>query len=785
MLWRKLRRDLVSRWGQVLAVSAVMGCGIATFVMAVSTLDSLKGALTDYYAASRFADVFVSVTRAPLELAERAAEIPGVAAVQARVVESALLDMPGIAEPASAAIVSLPLAGETELNRVHLRTGRLPEGRDGREVLVSEDFAQAHALQPGDSIRAVLNGRREDLRVVGVALSPEFIYTISPGSLLPDNLRYGVIWMGREELAAAFDMEGAFNSLLVRTSAGASQRSVIDRLDDLTGRFGGLGAHGRDEQTSHEFVSNELRELRGMALVAPLIFLTVSGFLVNIVLARMVSGQREQIATLRALGLSRRAVGVHYVSYAVSIALVAGLLGVLLGVWMGRGMTALYADYYAFPEYRYRVRAWVVLAGVGVAVLSAALGVLGSLASAVRLAPAEAMRPASPGRFRVSVVERMGLGRWIRPPGRAVLRYLERRPLRTGLSCAGIAMATGIVVLGGSTADAVVGLVEMQFGRVQRYDLGVALRDATDERVVRDAGAVRGVVHAEGYRGVAARLEYAGRSERVAVLGMRGSDGLFQLLDMHGRRAPLPSEGLLVSASLADRLGLGPGDSALLRVLEGRRRVVELPVNGTIEDFTGSAVYMNLDALAALLGEGGTVSGLWLSIERGAEDRVLAELREAPAVAGVQLKSASMEGFRATVDRNLRIVRRFLLSFAVVIAFGVVYNSVQVSMSERSRDLATMRVIGFGRREVAWVQLGELWLLVAIAIPAGLLVGRSMAWLTARAGGSDLIRLPFVVEWSTYAAAALVVIFSALICSFVVVRRVRRMDYLGALKARE
>lgn len=785
MLWRKLCRDLVSRWGQVLAVAAVMGCGIATFVMAVSTLDSLKGALTDYYAASRFADVFVSVTRAPLELAERAAEIPGVTAVQARVVEAALLDMPGIPEPASAAVVSLPRPGETELNRVHLRTGRMPEGRDRREVLVSEDFAVAHGITPGDTIRAVLNGRRERLEVVGVALSPEFIYTIGPGSLLPDSLRFGVIWMGREELAAAFDMEGAFNSLLVRTGAGVSTLEVIDRLDHLTGRYGGLGAHGRDEQTSHEFVSNELRELRGMAVVAPLIFLSVSAFLVNIVLARMVSGQREQIATLRALGLSGRAVSLHYLWYAVSIALIAGLSGVLLGVWMGRGMTALYADYYAFPEYRHRVRGWVVLAGVGVALLAAVLGVMGALVSAVRLPPAEAMRPPSPGKFRVSMVERLGQRRWIRPPGRAVLRYLERRPLRTGLSCAGIAMATGIVVLGGSTADAVLGLVEMQFGRVQRYDLGVALRDVTDERVVRDAGALLGVVRAEGFRGVAARLEHEGRSERVAVLGLRSSEGLFQLLDMNGRLAALPPEGLLISKSVADRLGLRPGDAGVLRVLEGRRRVVSLPVSGTVEDFTGSTVYMDLDALWAVLGEGGAVTGLWLTIGENEQERVLATLREAPSVAGFQLKEASMEGFRATVDRNLRIVRRFLLSFAVVIAFGVVYNSVQVSMSERSRDLATMRVIGFGRREVALVQLGELWLVVGLSVPAGLLVGRWMAWLAARAGGSDLIRLPFVVERSTYAAAALVVIFSALLCSVLVVRRVRRLDYLGALKARE
>jgi putative ABC transport system permease protein len=784
MLWRKLVRDLLARWGQVLAAAAVMGCGIATFVMAVSTLDSLGRTLSDYYAASRFAEVFVSVKRAPLEVAERAGEIPGVAAVQARVVESALLDMPGIPEPASAAIVSLPRPGEVELNRVHLRSGRTPVGREGREVLVSEDFASAHGLAPGDRLRAVLNGRRETLRVVGVALSPEFIYTISPGGLLPDNLRYGVLWMGRDEMAAAFDMEGAFNSLLVRTSGGPT-RPVIDRLDTLVGAYGGLGAYERADQASHEFVANELRELRGMTVMAPTIFLSVSAFLVNIVLARTVGAQREQIATLRALGVGRWAIGAHYGCYALAIAGIAGVVGVGLGVWMGRGMTALYADYYAFPRYEHRVGAWVVLAAVGVAVVAAVAGVAHAVAAGVRLRPAEAMRPQAPARFRVSLVERLGLGRWIRPPGRAVLRYLERRPLRTGLSCLGIAMATGIVVLGGSTADAVVGLVDMQFGRVQRYDVGVVLRDASDASVVADAAALRGVVRAEGYRAVSARLDGPGGSERIGVMGLDRPDGLYQLLDMHGRRVLLPREGLLVSATLAERLGLREGDPATLRVLEGRRRTRTLTVNGVIEDFTGSTVYMSREALRPVLGEGDAVSGLWLGVRPGSEDGVLGALREAPAVAGVQLRSATMDSFRGTVDRNLRIVRRFLLGFAVVIAFGVVYNSVQVSMSERSRDLATMRVVGFSRAEVARVQLGELWLLVGLGVPLGLVIGRAMAWLAARSGGSDLIRLPFVVERSTYAAAALVVVGSALACSGVAVRRVARMDYLGALKARE
>ncbi len=784
MLRRKLRRDLGARWGQVLAVSAVMACGIATFVMAVSTLDSLRSTLADYYAAARFADVFVTLRRAPLEIADRAAEIPGVTAVQPRVVEGVLLDMPLIPEPASAAIVSLPRPGQTELNRVHLRAGRLPEGREGREVLVSEAFAAAHGLRPGDPLSAVLNGRRETLRVVGVALSPEFIYTISPGSLLPDNLRFGVLWMGRDELAAAFDMEGAFNDLLVRTDA-TDRRAVIGRLDELAGRYGGRGAFTREDQASHEFVANELRELRGMAVVAPAIFLTVSAFLVNIVLARMVGSQREQIATLRALGLGRAAVGRHYAAYAVWIGLIAAVLGVALGVWMGRGMTALYADYYAFPRYEHRVRAWIVLLAVGVGVAAAVAGVAGAVVSAVRLPPAEAMRPPAPGRYRVSLVERLGLARWVRPPGRAVLRHLERRPGRTLLSCLGLSMATGIVVLGGSTADAVLGLVDMQFGRIQRYDVGVALRDVTDARVVLDAASIPGVQRAEGYRAVAAELAGPVESERVALIGLEGTDGLFQLLDMHGHRVTLPHQGLLVSATLAERLGVRVGDRVSLRVLEGRRRTLTLPVGGTIEDFTGATVYVHLGAMEPMLGEGSAVSGLWLSVRGGEQDAVLSVLREAPGVAGVQLKSAAMEGFEATVDRNLRIVRSFLLAFAVVIAFGLVYNSVQVSMSERVRDLATMRVIGFSRAEVARVQLGELWLLVAAAIPAGLLLGRTMAWAVARTGGSDLIRLPFVVERSTYAAAALVIMFSAGICSLVVVRRVRRLDDLSALKARE
>ncbi len=784
-LHRKLFRDLIKLRSQTAAIALVMACGVATFVMSLSMLDSLQGTMDRYYEEHRFANVFASMKRAPLSLAERVREIPGVGEVESRVVEAVTLDMPLMEEPASGSVVSLPSDSREGINRLYVRSGRFPEGRGSLEVLVSQRFAEAHGLAPGDGVNAVLNGRLETLRVVGVALSPEYVWLIPPGGILPENKRYGVFWMGREEMDAAFDMKGAFNDLAIRVMPGADEAEIIERVDELTAQYGGLGAYEREDQISHKFVANELEELRAMTLIVPAIFLGVAAFLLNIVLSRMISAQREQIAALKALGYSSGEIGRHYLSFVLLIACVSGVVGAAGGAWMGRGLTRIYVDFMDFPSFEYDLHPRVLLLGFVVSAVAAMIGVASALRAAMRLPPAEAMKQQAPQNYRPTVLERAGLQRFVPLSARMIIRHIERRPLKTALSVLGIALACAILVVGGYSEDSVDYLLDFQFQRVQRYDVEVVFGATTDDRALSSIRALPGVLDAEPYRALPVRLRSDHWQRRTGILGLTSGDGLYKLLDMNGTPHALPEHGVLLATTLGQWLGVGPGDLVTVEALEGRRPEFTAEVAGLIDDFSGLAAYMNVDEMNRLMHEQGTVGGVYLSTDPQDSQSLYQDLREAPQVAGVNVKASTIKSFRETVSKNLGIMRSFMVGFSVIIAFGVVYNSARISLSERSRDLATLRVIGFTRREVAIIQLGELATITALAIPVGLVLGYFLSWLTSQATNAELIRIPFIIHPSTFALAASVVVGASLVSGLIVRTRIDKLDLISVLKSRE
>ncbi len=781
----KLLRDLVARRGQATAIGLVMACGVATFVMSLSMLDSLTATLDDYYTRTNFAHVFAHLKRAPERAAERIETLPGVAEVRTRVMEQVTLDLPGLREPASGRIVSLPPDPRRGLSRLHLRTGRFPEAGGRRDVLVSHRFARAHDLRPDDVIEVVLNGRLESLHVAGVALSPEYIYLIGPGSVLPEDERFGVFWMTRPDMEAAFDMTGAFNDVQVRLAPGASAADVIARIDDVLEPYGGLGAYDRSDQVSNQFVENEIRELRGMVVITPIIFLGVAAFLLNMVLARMVSAQREQIAALKALGYGDGEIARHYLGFVMLITVLAVAVGVAAGAWMGNGLTAMYASFFDFPSFQYQLRGRVVLFGLVVSVAAASVGVISAVRSAVRLPPAEAMRPQAPPSFRPTLLERAGLHRIASPAARMVLRHLERRPVKTSISILGVALATSIVVVGSYTEDAVDFLLDFQFNRVQRYDVELAFTDQTDDAVLSSVRALPGVLEAEPHRGLAVRIQRGHVERRLGVIGLDRADGLYHLLDVSGRPVALPEKGIVLSSLLAERLGVEVGGAVRVEALEGRRPVFSVPVTGLIDDFSGLSAYMSRAEMNRLMREPNVVSGVYVRTDPADQARFFEKLRETPRVAAVNVKATIIRNFRETISRSLALMRPFLLGFAVIIAFGVVYNSARISLSERSRDLATLRVLGFTRREIAAIQLGELAIITLIAIPVGLGLGRWLAWSASEAAGSELVRIPFHIEPSTYGYAAIVTLGASLTSALIVRGRINDLDLISVLKARE
>lgn len=785
VLRRKLLRELwETRW-QAVAIVLVMASGVAMVVMSVSTLQSLERTRARFYVESRFADVFAQLRRAPLELVRRARELPGIATAEARIVWGATLDVPGLAEPATCRLVSLPDRRPPSLNRLHLFSGRLldPDGRG--EALVSQAFAQAHRLRPGDRLRAVIRGRRQDLRIVGVVLSPEYIYSVRPGELLPDDKRFGVLWMRYDELAPAVDLDGAFNDLSVSLLKGASQAAVLHDLDRLLAPYGGTNAYGRDQQPSHKFLDNEMLQLRTMALVPPAIFLAVTGFLLNVVMSRMVAMQREQIAAMRAFGYRRVEVARHFLEFALAICVVGAAAGVLFGAELGRDLTGMYSAFFRFPRFDYELDGRLALAASSIAVAAAFVGVIGAVWRAASEPPATAMQPAAPPRYRRSLAERLLVSRWLPQVGRMVLRQLERRPLRAALATIGIALSISLLVMGSFLEDTVDHVMEFQFFQAQRYDMMVGFAEPLSGDAVRELSHYEGVLRAEPFRAAPVRLAHRHHERRLELMGLADDARLMRVVSPRRGPVTLPTEGVVLSSWLANLLDCRPGDRIEVELLEGRRGRHELLVAGVVDDYLGLNAYLRLELLWRLLDEQDSVSGAFLAADAARVGGLYEQLKATPGVGGASVKRAAIDSYRKTMAENLLRMRFFNVLFASVVSFGVVYNCARISLAERSRELATLRVLGFTRGEASTVLLGELGVLVALAIPVGLALGRGLAQVLTISLHTEVHRFPVIISPRTDAFAVMVTVVSALVSALVVRRRVDHLDLVSVLKTRD
>jgi len=789
---RKLLRDLRRMWSQALTIALVVASGIGGFITSLSAVDSLALARDRFYASGRFADVFAGLKRAPLALTERLRTVPGVADVQTTLEQVVRVELPGLADPITGQLIGVDWRAPARMNLVTVSSGRgLTSSEqagggasaDGTlEALVSEAFAQAHQLKPGARLNALINGKQRGLIVVGTALSPEFIFAGLWG--MPDARGFGVFWVDRAALAAAYDMEGAFNRVAVKLAPGASEQAAIDGVARLLAPYGGREAHGRIEQSSHAMLDNEIKGQRVLGTVLPAIFLAVAAFLLNVVVARLVSTQREQIAALKALGYPNRTIAAHYLKLVLLIVALGLGLGLLVGDVLGGMLSRLYAEFFHFPSLEHSIAPWLLVLSAGITVLTAVAGTMNAILATVRLPPAEAMRPPAPGHYRRTLLERLGIQRI--PTGlRMILRNMERRPLRSVLAIGGVAAALAIVIMGNFISDAMDVVLDTQLTLGLRGDVTLWTAEPVDDSVRHEVARLPGVNSVEATRFVSVTFVNGHRRERSMIRGYAGRPELYRVIDVDRRETLLDGRGLVLTDRLADKLALSVGDPVQVEVMEGRGRTVTMTVGATVREMMGLNAYMDREALNRALGDGDVTTGYVLAVQPGGEARVLDASKAMPRVAGAWSKATMLRNMEEISARNVRIMSTVMTVFASIIAVGVVYNNARIALSERAWELASLRVLGFTRAEVSGLLLGELAIIIALALPLGMLMGLGLSHGITELLKSDQFFFPVVVRARTYVGASLCVVVAGVASALVVRRSIDRLDMVAALKTRE
>jgi putative ABC transport system permease protein len=781
---RKLLRDLRSLKTQVVSIALVIACGIGGFIGSLSTYSSLVWSRGHYYDTARFAHVFATAKRAPASLAHKIHAIPGVSEVETRVVQDAQLSIPGVVPPMIARLIGFDFAHPPGMNRVTLKSGRWPAPGAKGEVVVNQRFLEARSLRLGQRMNVLLNGKLERLTLVGTVLTPEYIYATRGGGM-PDDEWFAVLWTDAKALAAAFNMEGAFNSVLLRLQRGASPEATVEALDRLLEPYGGFGAVGRADQVSDKILTQEINQQRVFGTVLPAIFLLVAAFILNVVLHRQVNAQRGEIAALKALGYPDRDIAAHYLKFASVIVLLGVAIGVWLGNWLGNAMTGLYTDFFHFPEFHYRLEPWLVLAGAGAALGAAFGGALGAIRGVVRLRAAEALRPPAPAEFRPLMIERLGYAGLLTPAQRMIMRNLERKPLRAAITVAGIAGSVAILIAGTFWSDAIEWFMDVQFNMVQRAQVNVGFAEPVSRDALRELARLPGVKQAEVTRAIPVRLRAGHRSYRTALTGIADDATLLRILDAGLREARPAPGGVLLTTRLAERLGVAPGDELVAELLEGKRIKAPLRVGGTVDEMAGMNAWMRLEDLNRLAREGAMVSGAGLLVDRAQEPALLERLKQMPAAAVVIVNRTLVDTFRETSAKNVLFFTAILSAFAATIAVGVVYNNARIQLAERAWELASLRVLGFTRGEVSVLLLGELGLEIAAAIPLGFLAGFWLAALLIALMPHDVIEFPLVIYPATYLFSGAVVVAAGVASALVVRNRIDNLDMVGVLKTRE
>ena len=785
LLDRKLARDIAAMRGQVLTIALLVAAGVAVFVGSVSTYVSLRAGCDEFYADARFPRIFVTMKRAPLSILPRLNTIAGVVAIEPRIVREVIVDWPAASQPVSARMISLGHAGDEQLARLHLRKGTAPEAGSARGAAVNEAFAEANGVRPGETIRVLLNGKLEGFRVSGIALSPEYIYAVKPGLPIPDDRLYAILWVDRSAAEAAFDRKGAFNDAVVYLAPGVDAQPVIEELDRLLEPYGSVGAVERRDQPSNRFLEDELNQQKVMSITIPVIFLGVAAFLLNSALGRLVTAQREQIAALKALGFPTLTLTLHYLKLVIAIVLIGSALGIAGGFGFGKAMMASYHGFFRVPDLPFELTPWSALTGIAISLAAGSLGVVTALQEVVGLAPAVAMRPAAPLGFRRSWIEAVLPGKTITARWMMVLRNTTGRPFRSVLTVVGIAFAVPMMVLGIFWRDAIDEMVELQFHLVERGNTSITFPHPMDRAIIRDLARLPGVLAVEGQRIVPVRLRAGHRSYLTSVIGIAPGDELRRPHDATLRPIAASPDGITLTRRLAERLGVEQGQLITIETMEGRRSKRDLPVTTIVDESIGMASYMDMDVLNHLTGEGAVVSAASMYVEPTALPALGTAFKNLPTVESVTMKAYTLSSFLEKIAGLVYVSAGILTAFAAIITVGVVYNSARISLQERAWELASLRVLGFTRDEVAGILFSEFAFETALGIPIGLWLSRGIIGLIARFHSNDSFQIPPVIEPRTYLIAAGVVLAAAAASTFVVRMRVDRLDMVAALKTRE
>lgn len=790
VLNRKLRRDLVQNAAVLVAVIAIIATGTGLFVGLGSAQRILQSSQAAYYRDFRFADLWVNLKKAPLTAVGRVARMPGIDVVEPRVVFDVIIDIEGVIEPIGGRLISAPADGfDRTLNGLCLMRGSgFSEDRD-EETILSEPFAKAHGLNPGDRIDLILNRKRESFVIVGTAISPEYVYMVrGEGDFTPDPEHFGILYIKERYAREVLDFKDACNQIVARVVS--SERLELDvllkQIDRALQPYGVLATTPRSRQASHRFLSDEITGLGVTAAIMSAVFLLVAALVLNIVMTRYAERQRGIVGTLKAMGYSSRQVMTHFLAFGAAVGLFGGAAGIGLGVLLANWLIALYPVFFDFPRFLYRSYPDLFVVAVAMSVAFSLGGALKGTRAALRLQPAEAMRPKPPARGGAVFLERFpGLWRRLGFRSHIALRQLLRNRTRTATGVLSSALATSIILMTLMQYDALWYLIDFQFKEVLHSDVDIGMRNEKSLGALYEARDLPAVDAAEPMLGVTCDLRHGRFSRRLGVAGLTPGHRLTTPRTGDLSAIEIPDHGLVLGSKLAEILRADVGDRLELTPVRGRRRTVRVPVASVVEGFLGLDCYADIRYLSRMVGEAHAVNSVQMAVDPSRTAQLYSTLKRLPNAQGFTARANTRANIESTFAETLGASLGMMILFAGVLALGAMVNSSLIEIADRERDIATFRVLGYGFGQIAGIFFRQNMIVFLLGLLLALPLGYGMTVAIAGAYNTELFRMPVIVKPGTFAVTAAVSFIFVLVAQGFAYRRIRSLDWLEAVQAKE
>jgi putative ABC transport system permease protein len=788
---RKLLRDLWGNKGMILAVTSIIALGVMCFVALQSAHRNLETSKIDYYQMCRMADFWVDLKKVPLAELDRVRAIRGVKSIESRISFLATADLEDHEAPLTGLMLSLPNHPGHPINDIVLRQGGYFSDEKENEVIVNDAFAKVHGLYPGRRLHLLLNNRREELLVVGTAISSEFVYLVGPGSIIPAPKTYGVFYLKHDFAEEVFQFEGAANQFVGKFDEHlntAERDEILLKIERLLDDFGVSDAKPLSRQTSNQFLSGEIDGIGAFAKIVPLVFLTVAALLLNVLLTRLTRQQRTVIGTLKALGYSDRSIFVHFLEFGLCVGALGGLFGCILGYVYCGFMIWLYNFFFAFPRLENQFFPDLHLIGLSVSLICSLTGSAYGAAGMLRLNPAAAMRPEPPRVVGAIPLERI-TWLWSRLGSgtRMAFRTLFRQRFRTAVAIFASSMGAMLMTNGFMLAASQSFLVDFQFYQSSKADFDFALRDEQGREALDEIRALPGVDYVEPQFIVPCTLVNGSRRQKCGVTGLAPGARLTRPMSADGTPVPVPDRGLLLSTRLAEILNVQDGDSLLLIPARGHRRSVEVTVAAVFDSFLGLDCYADQLYLSRLIDEEFAMNSAQVlaNQEPTALRALYREVKRLPGIQSTRSRRDSVRMLEETLLQNQKIFLFIITSFSGVIFCGSIINTSVVNLAERQREVATLRAIGYTPVEVGNIFLRENVATNLVGTLLGLPLGWMLTWLIARNYGTDLIRLPLVQSPLVWLETGFFAALFMGLAHTVVQYMIFKMNFVEALKVKE